>query len=129
MLGVVDALEMVESLNFTPNSSVCFAIPQTNVCSSSLNFVWPSREEGRSCVCPAHNSSDGRWVFESCAEGCKDAFLTPLLTEEGEICISNLTSSLNGSLFHFLCSTQPCMLGVCFLQTVITSHIIGGQPL
>lgn len=110
-------------LNFTANFSLCYPIPQTDVCSSGLNFVWASREAGRSCVCPAHNSSAGRWVFESCVEGCRDAVLTPVLTEQGSICISNLTSSLNGSLFHFVCSTEQCSSHLCLVQTVIASHI------
>ncbi len=116
-------------MNLTSNSSICYTIPQTDVCSSSLNFVWPSREAGRSCVCPAHHSSAGRWVFESCVQGCRDTVLTPVLTEEGSICISNLSSSLNGSLFHFVCSTEPCGVRhgapvMCFLKTVIASHMI-----
>ena len=108
--------------NFTLNSSTCYVIPVTDIC-RIINFVWPSGEEWRSCVCPAHNSSDGRWVFESCVEGCRDALLTPLLTEDGSICISNLTSSLNGSLFHFVCSTEPCEQArtIYFLQTIIAS--------
>ena len=74
-------------------------------------------------MCPAHNSSDGRWVFESCVQGCRDTVLTPVLTEEGVICISNLSSSLNGSLFHFVCSTEPCA-DECFLQMIMASHLI-----
>ena len=117
--------DILETRELNANTSTCYTIPQTSVCNSSLNFVWAAREEGRSCVCPAHHSSDGRWVFESCVEGCRDRVLTPVLTEEGSVCLSNLTSSLNGSLFHFVCSTDLCGgSNPFFLQTVVSSHAI-----
>ncbi len=121
-----DALDVRAVNHLTPNSNttMCYAIPQRGACNGTLSFVWPAREKGRSCACPAphFNLSNSSMVFESCVRGCRDTALTPVLTRDDSICISNLRSSLNGSLFHFVCSTNPCASN-CFLQTVISSHI------
>ena len=107
----------IEGILFS--SSTCFSLPETDVCSSSLNFIWPARAEGRSCVCPVHNSSAGRLVFESCVEGCSNAVVTPTLTKNGRLCVPHESRSLQ---FHFVCSTEPCGdTNPCFVQTIIAT--------
>ena len=70
-----------------------------------------------------HNSTGGRTAFGLCIPGCRGTTLAPMLTEGGEICFSNVSmaSIANDSLFHFICSTEPCV-NECFLQTIIASY-------
>ncbi len=74
-----------------------------------------------------HNSTDGRIVFQACTRGYSDDMLEPELMENGDVCLSNVNSAsiANGSLYHFLCSTDPCNDDdECLLRTLISSHII-----
>ena len=101
-------------------TTVKLPIPETPVCTAGLLFIWPKQQEGLSCLCPAVNSADGRAVFESCAQGC-ESDLRPRLTENGQVSVSGLSSSDNGTNLHFVCSTDSCIEN-CFIKTIVSSY-------
>ncbi len=102
------------------SATTCLRIPKTDVCLASLLFVWPQKQKGLSCFCPVVNSNDGRAVFHSCVQGCSSDFM-PYLTKDEQVCIPRQSSSINGTQFLFMCSTDPCT-GNCFVKTIIATH-------
>ena len=127
LLSIVS--ERRETRVLAPNSTTCYDIPTTDICTTSLSLVWPQNLTSRvSCICPIYNSSSGRSVFERC--GClgNSNNIVPRFSENGSICFSDENSSLNGTAVHFQCTTDPC-LEDCFIITILSTHriIISGM--
>lgn len=122
------ASEKIETRVLAPNSMTCFNFPETVKCiDGGLNFVWLSAvDSAQSCICPIHNSSTGNRIFGQCIAGCGPDDHFPHFNENGSICFSDLNSTLNETLFHFQCSTEPCTMAnsECFIRTILTSHRI-----
>lgn len=119
---LVTAVERYETRVILPNSTTCFDIPVTDVCTSSLSFVWPQNSTGIGCGCPVYNSTDGQTVFEKCA--ClKSSDVVPSFFVNGSICLTDRNSVLNKMVVTFQCTTNPC-IGDCFIKTIISLHRI-----
>lgn len=121
MFSLFAASEYRETVVLAPNSTSCYDIPQTEICSISIIFVLQSRELEVAAFCPIHNSSFGQFAFDSCIDGY-DVDTEPYFSN-GAVCFRDKNSNIDGTTFHFLCSTAPCS-DDCFVRTVLSSYIV-----
>ena len=107
----------------SPNSYACYDIPSPDMCSvTSLRFVWLDTSTDTDCVCPVHNSSDGRAAFMACdciRHSLSD--IVPRLMENGSICVS---TPLGRTVVYYVCTNDSCGTPDCYISTILESHII-----
>ena len=104
---------------------MCIPIPNTSsegeVATPSL--VWPARPGvPGDCYCPPYENDVELTKFSDCYVTCDTTY--SIHSINGSICFTNLTSTMNNTLVHFITLISPCRYPECFIRTVITSYDI-----